>query len=220
MYIKNIKYLSLILLIFLISVIAGCTTMKVQLDSGTIKIQRNEKIAYFKNSFSERDFNVSYIIPRAIYKNITNENADKFREVEKIEEVQIAAFCVENIKKKTGSEVVIIDSKLNVADFDILDKISKDIELKIADELRKADADYAFIPVMRMSSEKSWGFGQSAENRFESKIYIFNKDVKVIGKGYISTNEEWIDPKDTTMYQILIKSSKPLYKQFIDKLFQ
>ncbi|MFH0976956.1 MAG: hypothetical protein V1874_14330 [Spirochaetota bacterium] len=220
MYAKPIKLFLLLSAITIITFSIGCSTLDVRVNTGAPKIVKDAKIAYIKNSFSDRDFPIFPLIPAGIYRSRSSESTEKFKKVEEKASEQIANFCAQNIKLKTGNEVIIVDQIFNVEDFNVLDNITSDIELKIGSECKKLNAAYAFIPIMRGKVTKTDLFTSSGGNHFESKIYLFDKDGKVIGKGYVSTEEEWIPPADTISYRNLIKKSEPLYKQLFDKLFQ
>jgi len=198
----------------------GCSTMSVSVQKGVPKLQKDAKIAYFKGIFSDIDFPTFPLLDAALYKNKVKDNINKFKEVEKNSKEQIAAYTAQSIKQKTGNQVIVTDSPLDANDFYFLDNISTEIEAKIAAECKKVNAAYAFIPVMRVKVNGVSAFGITGSNYFESKIYVCDKNGKIIGNGYISTESDVMDSADTTRYQILIKSGEPLLKQLINLLFQ
>jgi hypothetical protein len=222
MFSKSIKILMCSSLIFLAVILASCSTMIITYDKKPPKIQKNSNVIFLKNSFSEEYFtkNPLSIIEVTVYKNKLNENGERFREAEKKSADWVASLCTQTINQKMGKETIVINTPFSVNNFDVLDNITNNIESQIAAECKKANADYAFIPLMRMNvTSVEEILARSAKTLFESKVYVFNNNGKIIGKVYISSNAEWIYSIDSTSYQLLVRYTEPLYKQLLDQLF-
>jgi len=214
---RSFSFLAVIsLLVFSI----GCSTMSVSVQKGVPKLQKDAKIAYFKSSFFEIDYPIFPLLDVGIYKSKVNGNIAIFKQVDKNFEGQIVTYSSQAIKAKTGNTIVVVDTPFKSDEFNFFDSTNSDTEAKIAAELKKNNAVYAYIPVMRIKVNGVAAFGVNGASYYETKIYVCDKDGKIIGKGYVSTEYDIMYHDDTANYINIIKSAEPLIKQLINQMFQ
>ncbi|MFH0976122.1 MAG: hypothetical protein V1874_10110 [Spirochaetota bacterium] len=197
----------------------GCSTLEVSVQKASPKLQKDAKIAYFKTPFCDMDLPIFPLIDAGILRSKINDNISKFKEADKTSEGKMADFAIKCIKEKIGNQSVITGTPIDANDFNIMDNINSKIEAKIAEECQKANAAYAYIPISRMKVKNVYNY-VGGITYFETKIYVCDKNGKIIGQGYVSTEALLMYSDDLNTYQLLIKNSEPLIKQLIGQMFQ